>query len=698
MRILMSMFGWRDSGGGTIFPRQLALELVRRGHDVLVISAAVPQIPGAPLYTVQEQSDEGVQWVGIHNRPAFFLDDQNPEREIHDPHILRIFRHYFEQFQPDLVHYHNFLGLSLGIADLAWEAGLPSFYTPYNFWLLCPTLYLNLPNLALCQGVNASGSNCLNCTQAKLPGERYLNRRDTLQAHYRERVGTCLATSQSVQTLMVENGYDPAQIDILKLGNERAVKIWQEAGEKRSPGVNDKLRIGFTGAVLPIKGVHTLVEAAQYLQGDFEILIYGEGPPDYLQQLKAFDRKGCVTFAGRFEDADHASLLCQLDLGVVPSVCYDHSPLVIGEFQAARVPVIGAEIGGIPDYLQAGTGALYPAGDARALAQRLQALIDDPSPIPRWQALMMPPLSFADYVEALEQRYLSAQAAGADKRFEQRLKQFLKLRRPEWRYYDAQTLQPLAEPKSGCGVDLVDPHVHMEPELSLTLLCAAWLSVSEAPLLPYVYEWVPELPHAVLPPQWPGPWPPPLGELPTDKPFRLLMFYEPGCPFTEPWLKAYLQAYHAESEIALVLMPHRVTLEEAQDKLLDWMVAEGFDPESGPELVLLNPADFGPEAEWAGHFNAIVWHPFLMTGAWIRSRWQRGPVYLGGTFLPEELKSIGFAPLALPTPLQALQAQLPHAQFVQPYVLTADEEEELLTRLKNLLQGESYGGEYAQNN
>jgi len=691
----MSMFGWRDSGGGTIFPRQLALELVRRGHDVLVISAAVPQIPGAPLYTVQEQSDEGVQWVGIHNRPAFFLDDQNPEREIHDPHILRIFRHYFEQFQPDLVHYHNFLGLSLGIADLAWEAGLPSFYTPYNFWLLCPTLYLNLPNLALCQGVNASGSNCLNCTQAKLPGERYLHRRDTLQAHYRERVGTCLATSQSVQTLMVENGYDPAQIDILKLGNERAVKIWQEAGEKRSPGVNDKLRIGFTGAVLPIKGVHTLVEAAQYLQGDFEILIYGEGPPDYLQQLKAFDRKGCVTFAGRFEDADHASLLCQLDLGVVPSVCYDHSPLVIGEFQAARVPVIGAEIGGIPDYLQAGTGALYPAGDARALAQRLQALIDDPSPIPRWQALMMPPLSFADYVEALEQRYTTAIAGGREKRRQTRLNQFLKQRRPEWIYYDSQTLLPLAQPQDGCGVDLVAP-VGTVPES--VFQNASWFSVSEPALLSQALSQLPTLPHAVLPLKWPGLWPTPLGELPTEQPFRLLLFLQLDAGYCEHWLRAYLQAYTAESEIALVIMPKQGSLEEAQDQLLAWMDSEGFDPESGPELVLLNPADFGPEVEWAGHFDAIVWDPLLMSGPWMRSRWQRGPVFLPNVLSPEELKSSGFAPLALPMPLQALQAQLclgplAQAQFVQPYIPTADEEQSLLTHLENMLQGESFDGE-----
>jgi hypothetical protein len=186
--------------------------------------------------------------------------------------------------------------------------------------------------------------------------------------------------------------------------------------------------------------------------------------------------------------------------------------------------------------------------------------------------------------------------------------------------------------------------------------------------------------------------------LPTEQPFCLLLFFQLGTVDCEHWLKAYLQAYTAESEIALVIMPKQGSLEEAQDQLLDWMASEGFDPESGPELVLLNPEDFGPEVEWAGHFDAILWDPVLMSGPWMRSRWLRGPVFLPNTLSPEELKSSGFAPLALPIPLQALQAQLrlgplAHAQFVQPYVPTADEEQALLTRLENMLQGESFDGD-----
>ena len=51
-RIMLTSFGYNDSGGGTIVPRHLSKELARRGWDVTVFHAAVgrieaPAVPGA---------------------------------------------------------------------------------------------------------------------------------------------------------------------------------------------------------------------------------------------------------------------------------------------------------------------------------------------------------------------------------------------------------------------------------------------------------------------------------------------------------------------------------------------------------------------------------------------------------------------------------------------------------------------------
>ena len=70
MRILMTMFGWADAGGGTIVPRQIAHELAHRGHDVTVLYAALEPLPGQPSYTLRAHQDGGAAPKQNENRRA----------------------------------------------------------------------------------------------------------------------------------------------------------------------------------------------------------------------------------------------------------------------------------------------------------------------------------------------------------------------------------------------------------------------------------------------------------------------------------------------------------------------------------------------------------------------------------------------------------------------------------------------------
>jgi glycosyltransferase involved in cell wall biosynthesis len=410
MRILMTMYGWADEGGGTIFPRQIARTLRARGHDVFVVYAAAVPLPGHGAYAVREHEEDGVRLLGVHNRPTLFLDDRNPARELHDPEVVRIVQRALAAFSPDVVHWHNFLGLSAGITEVARAAGVPSCYTPYNFWLVCPTLYLTLPDLAVCAGVARDGGNCLRCTKASLPGRDFVARRDRLREILAANVGPCLATSTLVRDALLANGHAASQVRLLRLANARAERVWRDVGERRAPGVEGPLRIGFAGSVLPIKGVHVLVAAAQRLRGAFEVHVHGNGPTDYLAALRALDRVGAVRFHGAFGEASLAAVFGSRHVGVVPSVCLDHSPLVVDEWQAGRTPVVGARIGGIPDYVQRDAGALFAAGDPDALAAALQPLIDEPATVAAWQQRLAPPRPFAGYVQALEDLYAELRA------------------------------------------------------------------------------------------------------------------------------------------------------------------------------------------------------------------------------------------------------------------------------------------------
>lgn len=399
MRILMTMFGWADSGGGTILPRQLAKDLARRGHDVTVVYAAVPPLPDAGPYEVREHSEDGVALVGIHNRPAPFLDDKAPARELHDPTTVAIFAAVLRAVRPDVVHCHNFLGLSAGIAGEAAASGVPTVYSTHNFWAVCPTLYLQLPGLVVCGGVAPDGANCLQCTRSSEPGSAYVARRDRLRETLTHDVDVCLVPSVAVREVFVANGYPAEWLRVLRLANSRAERLWQQVGQARPAGVHRPLRFGFLGSVLPIKGVHLLVGAAQALRGEFEVHVHGDGPAEYVDALRRLDGRGVVRFHGGYDAASLAAHLQALDVGVVPSTCLDQAPLVIDELQAARVPVLGARIGGIPDYVQADAGRLFAAGDMAALAIQMQQVLDDPARVAAWRQNLLPPPTFARYVD-----------------------------------------------------------------------------------------------------------------------------------------------------------------------------------------------------------------------------------------------------------------------------------------------------------
>lgn len=599
MRILMSMFGWNDVGGGTSYPRQVAVNLTRLGHEVCVFYAAVPTAlpPGPPAqHRLVQHSEDGVSLVAVTDRPTLFLDNRQPLREVRHAGMVESFRQVFAAFRPDIVHYHNFLGLSEGIAEVAHAAGVPSLFSAHQFWMICPNLYLYLPNGELCGGVNADGSNCQAHARAEgdfwtpylPPAQDYVTRRDLLRQGFESLIDLGLVNSGSVKQQFLKNGYAPERIEVLKLSNPRAAALWEALGKDRSPTQKPKLTIGFIGQVIPIKGVHTLVRAAQLLRGDFEVQIHGMTSPDYLQELQALDQRGVVSFHGTYGAADQLRILSGIDIGVVTSIWFDHSPLVITEFHSARIPVLGADIGGIPDYLQPEASLRFPAGDAVALAAMLQDLLDDRPRLEAMKAAIVRPPGPEVYLEGVLARYerlLNLSRDPASPHFARRVGHWLTQRAATGdRAYGALSLQPLAgqdPPPEGYGLDIhsltalqalapdrlsmarwiVSPLAEIVSALQARGLSSALLPLSPSP--------APQAGEAALPETS---LPPVLIPLAADGAWQqaLAACLEPDSPAMTP-----------------MLLPWGQSLEAAQDELIEHLEAQGIDLETAPEMVLL---------------------------------------------------------------------------------------------------------------
>ena len=99
-----------------------------------------------------------------------------------------------------------------------------------------------------------------------------------------------------------------------------------------------------------------------------------------------------VKFTGAVYGDDLKKLISNSKFVIIPSECYDNSPLVVYEAYCMGKPVIGSIMGGIPELVRDGeSGLLYEAFAVDELAAALARLIETPQLLDR-MAAQAPPI------------------------------------------------------------------------------------------------------------------------------------------------------------------------------------------------------------------------------------------------------------------------------------------------------------------
>ncbi|HEY1713727.1 MAG TPA: glycosyltransferase, partial [Solirubrobacteraceae bacterium] len=404
-RLLMTAFGWNDSGGGTTVPRLAAKELARRGWEVTVFHAAVKPTPSGQPYEVVEWDEDGVHLIGVHNRPHGLFDLGNPDREIDDPAITAAFDRALEQVGPAVVHFHNLHNLGAALIDRVAARGVPSYFTTHNYWLICPRAYLLNDRGAICAGPG-DGSVCATCVGSPdVAGHQ--RRLAEIRSRAERGLTAILSVSDAVRRTLVNAGYSADLVDTVRQSMPHDAEIWEQVGRDRTPGrVGKDLTVAFLGSAYPHKGPQLLIEAAQRTQARLNIKILGEVPDRFASQLKALDRRGNVELYGAFSPSEIGGLLREVDAVALPSMWWDCAPLAAAECLAARTPVLVPRLGGLPEAIRDGVdGLVFDGLDVDDLARVLDRLALEPGLLEQLQAGIAEPRAFAAYVDELEAYY-----------------------------------------------------------------------------------------------------------------------------------------------------------------------------------------------------------------------------------------------------------------------------------------------------
>jgi glycosyltransferase involved in cell wall biosynthesis len=200
-----------------------------------------------------------------------------------------------------------------------------------------------------------------------------------------ELVDIFIAPSCFLRDVFIRSGIPPEKIVVLTNGIRRMSVPASRGGDRTR-----KLTFGFLGTLLPSKGLHLLIKAFRKLPlGLAQLNIYGKltvykGFESYLGYIRRLARRDDIHLMGEYAHEDIAKVLSEVDVLIVPSVWYENAPLVIQEGIMAGLPIIAADIGGIPEMVMHGeNGLLFTAGDVDDLCAKMRMCIEDPAILAR---------------------------------------------------------------------------------------------------------------------------------------------------------------------------------------------------------------------------------------------------------------------------------------------------------------------------
>lgn len=152
--------------------------------------------------------------------------------------------------------------------------------------------------------------------------------------------------------------------------------ITMPASYQKQYGVHKLL---FLGRLCREKGIGELLSVMPKLQRQFpDVKLYLGGIwEDESLKERMLSIGGCVTDLGWVGGSDKQRILRECDILVLPSY-FEGQPVSILEAMANACGIVASDTGGIPDMIADGqTGLLVPPKDAKALEEKLLALLAD---------------------------------------------------------------------------------------------------------------------------------------------------------------------------------------------------------------------------------------------------------------------------------------------------------------------------------
>ena len=224
-----------------------------------------------------------------------------------------------------------------------------------------------------------------------------------------------LAVSDFVRRRFVAAGVREDRISTMHIGTMMNTIVKRHADLLWDPPAFDPARprpitLVFIGFNSFYKGLHMFADALELLTPEYlqhlHIFLYATGH-NFDWRFRRFEHRlaGLTTHPG-YGAWDVPWIMGGKDLAIVPSVWWDNAPQTVFEALACGVPVLGANLGGIPDFVKDGhNGLLFRGNNRFDLARVLAGVIRNPRQLETLRRNVRPPKDIADHAGELSRLY-----------------------------------------------------------------------------------------------------------------------------------------------------------------------------------------------------------------------------------------------------------------------------------------------------
>ena len=297
-----------------------------------------------------------------------------PLKTIYSSEARKKLRFVLENFKPDVCHLNNFnyqLTPSIILEIQKWRKEgnkCRIIFTAHDYQLVCPNHQLKNPitheNCEKCLG-----GHFMNCVKGKcIHGSTAKSVIGMMEAEFWKLNGVY----KYIDKIICCSEFLKTKMDTNPLLKEKTIALHNFVEGVEPKTVEKKDYVLYFGRFSEEKGINTLVETCNLLP-DIQFVFAGSGPlEDKVNQLKNVKNVGFRT--GDALD----SLIREAKFSICPSEVYENCPFSVMESQMYGTPVLGADIGGIPELIRVGkTGELFKSGNSDDLKAKVRKLWTD---------------------------------------------------------------------------------------------------------------------------------------------------------------------------------------------------------------------------------------------------------------------------------------------------------------------------------